>query len=72
MNIPMTRDEAIEFSFALDRTQKGLVTKLQAVDRKRSWRPSEKAMAKASFQKDLDFITELNDRIQRAAQIRGY
>lgn len=71
-NVNFTKDEAAAFSFALDEAQRSCVRAIDSIKRKRSWRDSEKAMAAAEISKRLDLLTKLNDRIQRAAQIRGY
>lgn len=70
--IEMTKQEALDFSFALDEAQKACVNALNAIDRKRSWRDSEKAMAKVPYARRLEQLTKLNERIQQAAQIRGW
>jgi hypothetical protein len=72
MNVVISKAEAVAYSFALDEAQKRLVSELGRIERKRKLTVAQKVLLAQSASQALKRITELNDRIQRAAEIRGY
>jgi hypothetical protein len=70
-NVNFTKDEAVTFSFALDEAQKMFVSEICRIGRSRM--PEyEKDIQLDRNREQLRHVTQLNDRIQRATQIRGY
>ena len=60
---PATRDDILETLQDLMRVQNENVL---AVDRKRSWKPSEKAMAKAKYVTRIKHLNALKIALERA------
>jgi hypothetical protein len=68
----LTRSEAEELFDALNKTREALVLNIGSVNRKLTWRESEKAMAVADFRKRLVTIEEHMQRIGTAFNIGGW
>ena len=67
-----TRAEADKYMRALNHVQKVLVARIGAIERKNSWRESEKAMALVIDRQSLESISWLNEAIKSANRIGGY
>lgn len=71
-NLVFTKDEAVIFSFALDKAQKLLVREIVSLERKVKIDQTERENMLKFNRSKLQELTVLNDRIQRAAKIRGW
>lgn len=72
-SIKFNEAEALDFSFALDKAQQALVSKLGTMKRQRKiTNPVEHANSIKFFEQKLAHLTDLNCRIQSAAQIGGW
>jgi hypothetical protein len=72
MQIDMTKDEAVALCETFNRRRKGLVDTLKSIERKRSWRPSERAIAAVPFQMDLQRIIDFQTKLEKAFGIGGW
>jgi len=67
-----TKQEADNYARLLNKVREQQVSQLRAIDRKRSWSPAQKAMAKADATMIHKAVSELREAICMAHGIGGY
>jgi hypothetical protein len=70
--VMMTREEASDYYTALRDSMGFCVRAIESIKRRRTWRDSEKAMAIATYARQLDHLKALAQRIGEAFNIGGY
>jgi hypothetical protein len=70
--VTMTRREAEELSRVFNDIRRQLVANIKAVERKRSWRDSEKAMALGEYRHRLQVISDFHESLKSVHGIGGY
>ncbi len=68
----LTRDEAVAFSVAINKSREALIATIKAARRKRSWGASELAMALAGYEQRLKALSDLNECLCEHYGIGGY
>lgn len=71
-SIEFTYIEASALFVTIQRRKRALVDAIRVINRKRSWRDSEKAMAKIPYAEDLARLGALEKKIGEAFNIGGY
>lgn len=70
--LKLDREEAREALIALNKRRVALVDLIHRVQRKRSWRPSERAMEAGKLQQQLNALTKLYDAVAEAYELGGF